>query len=852
MTLPPLRLQARLATTDARLIRLCAPPGYGKSALVSLVARRFDRRAVCDCGDVSGAAQFAARVLGALAAECGGSESVALARLRLHVAEADAAAWSRAMLEAWKARDERALFVLERAEAIAHDEESLALVGDLLAACPRERVVLISSREPLPAPFARYLAPHHILTLAPDELRFDDEEACAIFEGTEASREVVERIVRLADGRPVVLLLLGLFAQYEADLDRLLDRLEYIAGDALHEHLASEVLSGCTPGMSAALLALAAIPNAMLEDVSAATGIRHASAVVERLLRLPGFVSADAGTYRTHPVIVDALRARFAADAARYVLAAARAYEKSGDVLRAAELYLARGDRDDAARALDRLPQPQLQQPTARAIDALVSLSPATLCAQPNLWIAMLPHRRQKVEASRLYAEAQQLRAALTSDASPSLHRRLLVRLAMLASELGRFAEARKLLDDGGPARQFDEAPEEQRLALMTAAVVAARQGRFSDASESVDEADAVQGARHLRFEAERAQIAFERARYFGDWNGALKIGEEALYAAQASGVTSRIVEAARATAQAAWCSNDDARTTSANQLLESCGAPRYVEPWHAALQTTNVDEAKAIFEQAIDESDRGEDTLARVAVRVAAALTLSSQRRHLLEARVIAAPVESPPLHASLELLIDSPEPADYGIFKHLAERVARSPLKVRADVLFVDVLRGRLRRGGEVLHVSDRGFELLAALALLPAGTSKEGLAAAIWPALDGDAALNTLKMCVSRARAQTGERDAIRSTKSGYELGERVTVDVREFERLLRAVRGTTVLGEGTRRQVEAAARALGTRQRGHTSGWAWFAPYAAQLEALSFELAQTLARTAPRRFEGSLTS
>jgi len=851
MTLPRTRLLARLFASEPRLVRLCAPPGYGKSSLARLLARRFDRHSLCDCAGVSTLADFAGRAMSALAGESQmGDDPVALARLRLHAAEADGPTWSRALLDAWKARREPSLFILEHAEAIAANAEVLTLLSDLLAARPVERVLLISTREPLPLRFANYLAPHQVLTLTCADLRFDAEEARSIFEGTDLTPRTIERIVGLADGRPVVLLLLALFAQYDADVEGLIERLEDVASENLHEYLANEVLSGFTPDMMSTMLATAAIPKASLEDISAATGIRHATAIMDRLLRLPGFISSETGTYQTHPLLLDALRARHGADLTNHLLRAAREYERSGDFLRAAELYDAYGDRRAAAAALDRLPATALHLPNSRLIDAIAKIGMPEVCAHPNLWIATLPYRRHSVETARLYAEARRLLEAISPDAAASLHRRLRVRLAMLAQELEQLAEARALLELGGPEGAFDESPEEQRLFLMTSAIVAAKQGRFAEADEFVDESDAVQGARHVRFETERAQIALEKARFSGDWGGVLKMAEETLHAAQAGGVTSRIVDAAAAVAQAAWYCNDDTRAGAANQLLEDCGRPPHAPSWHAAFAATSVDEAKALFDEAVDALDALENAFQRIAVRVAAALLLPAQRRRLLEARVIAQRIESPPLQASLELLIDSPEPRDYGIFKNLAARVARSPLKVSAGVLYIDVVRGEVRRGGEVLHVSDRGFELLAALALLPAGTSKEELAAAIWPALDGEAALNTLKMCVSRARAQVGERDAILSTKGGYALSDRVAIDIRDFERTLRDVRGAQTLGATTRRHIEEAARALGARRRGHTAGWAWFGTHANHLDDLQHELMLVLARDSLRRDDVAL--
>jgi DNA-binding winged helix-turn-helix (wHTH) protein len=850
------RLLARLIASEPRLVQLYAPAGYGKASLARLFARRFDRHAVCNCDGISGSVEFAGRVMRALADESqGGGDAVAVTRLRLHASRADTATWSRALLEAWKSRQERALLIIENAEAIADDRAVVALLGDMLATRPSERIVLVSSRVPLPLRAAHYLAPHQIVTFSQHELRFDGEDLESVFDGTELAPEITERIVRLADGWPMVVSLLARFAHYEANVGRLIDRLEDVPFANLHEYLANEILSALTPDMMSTMLAAAAIPDASLEDISAATGISHVTPVLDGLLRLPGFLSLQEGSYHAHPLLRAALRSRHEANLAEYVLRAARENERIGDLLRAAELHEGNGDDGAAAAALDRLPAAALAAPSGGVIDALARIPMATLCAYPNLWIATLRYRRQHVDVSKLYEEAARLLQSVSADRAPSLFRRLRVRLAMFAHELEHLSEARALLeDDRTPA--VEETPEERRLALMTSAVIAAKQGRLSDADRFVEYADAVPGARHMRFDRERDQIAVEKVRLPGDWPELLKVAEEALHAAQRSGVTSDIIDAARSVASAAWYCNDDGRVTSANQILVDCGytgartfahcvqealsrrstdAPARMlnmARWHAALTTTDARQAHELFDLAIDGIDAVENDVLRIVMRVSAALLLPAQRRRLLEAHAIAQRVESPPIQASLELLIDSTEPSDYGIFKHMASRVARSPLKVRRDVLFIDVVRGEVRRGNDQLHVSDRGLELLLALALLEA-TSKEALAEAIWPGLDSDAALNALKMCISRTRAQVGDRDAIVSTKRGYQLNECVATDIRDLDRLVRKVHSGEHLSQTTRREVEDAVRTLSTHRRKHGAGWAWFTPHEAHLDALRHE-------------------
>ena len=97
----------------------------------------------------------------------------------------------------------------------------------------------------------------------------------------------------------------------------------------------------------------------------------------------------------------------------------------------------------------------------------------------------------------------------------------------------------------------------------------------------------------------------------------------------------------------------------------------------------------------------------------------------------------------------------------------------------------------------------------------------------------------MCVSRTRAQVGDKEAILSTKRGYTLSDRVAIDVRELERLLRSARSADGFGETTRRRLEEAVSEL-EAPPAYTADWTWFAPYAARLIALHKEMQVLLAR------------
>lgn len=854
------RLLARLFAAEPRLVRFVAGAGYGKSSLARIFARRFGRHSFCDCQDVTDVTEFANRALAALEAEHGDSDAITQLRLRLHVTNADSAAWSRALLDVWKSRGDQALFVLEHAEWVANSANVLAVVGDLLAARPPDRVVLVSSRVALPLRFAHYVAPHQTLTFSRNELRFENAEAEAVFEGSGLAPEVVQRIVRLADGWPVVLLLLARFAQYESAMDLLLERLGDLSDEDRFARLGNELLAAFTPEMTSAMLAAAAIPNATLDDIAAAIGIRDVMPIVDRLLYLPGFISAESGTYQVHPLLRGTLRAQSETEHSDFVQRAATAYERDGDFIRAAELHLLCGDVAAAAACLDRLPIEALQQPSARIVDVLTHVDLARIAACPNLWIATLPHRQREISTLQLYEEAAKL---LTLPGAPAaIERRLHVRLAMLEQELGRFSEARGAIEASNVTRSNADPPEERRLALVALALVAAKQGKFAESNRLIEEAESVAGMRHSRLERERTLIAFERARYFGDWNDLQRMCEEELYAAQRGGDRARIIESARELRRAAWYRNDDAAFEAANELLADygdpdaqafpqyvaaagartlTGAPRalfHVAKVVAAMRTNDPLLAQQLLDEAIDGVDEREHAFPRIAYRVLAALLLPSERRRLAEAREIAQSIESPPLEASLELLLDNGAAAEYGIFKSFADRVATSPLKVHRDPVAIVLASGHVFRGGEQIHVSDRGFELLAALSLQSDGTSKEDLARTIWPELAPEASLNALKMCVSRTRTQLADREAIVNTKTGYALSDRIDVDVREYDRLLRTVRSAGALSGPLRREVEEAIHALSAGGRGYAAHWAWFSPYEAHLEELQRRFVEVL--------------
>ena len=93
MILARRRLLARIGAAEPSLLRLCAPPGFGKTEFAAVWARRFDRHRSATAPGL-GMVDFAGRIMSALAEESPRGGALSREPLFLHVTEADDAAWT--------------------------------------------------------------------------------------------------------------------------------------------------------------------------------------------------------------------------------------------------------------------------------------------------------------------------------------------------------------------------------------------------------------------------------------------------------------------------------------------------------------------------------------------------------------------------------------------------------------------------------------------------------------------------------------------------------------------------------------------------------------------------------------
>jgi DNA-binding SARP family transcriptional activator len=204
--------------------------------------------------------------------------------------------------------------------------------------------------------------------------------------------------------------------------------------------------------------------------------------------------------------------------------------------------------------------------------------------------------------------------------------------------------------------------------------------------------------------------------------------------------------------------------------------------------------------------------------------------------------------------------------LLDRLRNRAVEAPAAVAVDTpaavaavtgsFGIDVATGEVLRAGVPVRVSDGTLQLLVFFAVTGRPVGRDTIVDRMWPDLDGDSAVNALKMCVHRARVQLESSEAITSRKGSYALGDNVTTTYQHILDLAGAAQSRTLTDE-TRKELPGVYERL---SRGLMAGWAawtWFVPYTRvltdamrsiakhlvleQIERGEFQLAQQNART-----------
>jgi DNA-binding SARP family transcriptional activator len=865
-------LLERLARVDPRLIAIVAPAGFGKSTLVRQYLAQRGGGVVCDCAGVRDDLDLARRVIPALAGENPDRESD-LTQRELMLGDGGTSVADRVSLalDVWREPADGCI-VFESAERLADAPAAAEFFARMLEARPTGRTVVICTREPLRVHLTRYAVPHEIVTLRAADLAFEASDVREIFEPFIIDERAIERIFRVSAGWPVAVFLLKRFAS-EGRIEQLLERLNDVAFDELHDYLADQVLAGVDRRMLGALFACAAIPQASADDLRAAL---DDPAIVDELSEFAkdaAFVERGVdGTFELHPLLASFMLERAAERRDALLVRVAQEHERRGDYQRAAELHLVRGDQQAAARALGAHEVVREPAPSMRYARVLSSLDPAIVARYPRLWGVTALMRMFCVDSSALLDEAETVWRTLAPDASPMERYYVFVFRILLMSYVGRFDEALSEIVEFGAQITFSEPPKTilDGHVLYLRGLLRARRGNFDLGESDLNAALPLIDQMHVVASGTYLALGADIARVRGEWSLERQFLARAHERALSSALPNFMVFDVAESLIAAWFAGDRVAFSSVASELEHAvtrggvagfaylaGAARgrSLAPTPADLPKFVVFGHLIALSRSRDDDERAE--LARSALEIArrlhmpfvealAAIALAlcdpaAFDASAASAKEAAARCDAPAFVHAVTAFANQYE--NVGMLSNFVAQITRD--RSEAAPVALEVLAGRVRIDGNLMRLSGREFELLAAIAQRREPTPRARLAATLWPDLDEFSARNALSVCLHRLRAHLSREDAVERAAEGYRLHVDAFVDLWEIERAAVTLRSRDRLRETERALLGRAWDRLREERAGTLERWEWFESIAKRMDELRTAIAHRLAADALER-------
>ncbi len=865
------RFTQRLLVGSPRLLLAIAPAGYAKSAVVRSYAEMLPSYALCDCAEISGGIDLAQRVVAALARGDPARER-ALAEQRM-ADTANSATWNAFALDIWSKQNPHRLFIFENAEALADSVERVEFVGRLLARLPRNAQVAICARRPLPLSLSRYAAPHEIVTLRENTLKFNDSDIRAAFPDgvTEATLATIARLTR---GWPIAVLLLARLAR-EGSLGSALEHLTEVDFGGLYDYLAEQVLDALRPEQFARLLAVAAIPAATAAEVALALDDPLAVDALARVAQTSAFIYAvKPNVYEAHPLIRAMLLQRHPARCREIVLRAAELSARE-QPLRAAELFLHVGDEERSAAILERGHELFVSDLPALFGEIVNGLSESAIFGHLGLWAASAIVRSGGISPQQWLREALAARDRLRPDTPAAARIGVLTSFGNVLTNLGRHDEALAAFD--AFAETGVELSQQYRaVQLLFRAAVAARRGHFGMALELWRTAEpafaqiALTRAIGLEEVVARAALftdsrrseraALERSVAIAHESGAATVRalalQEAIFAAWFSGEDALAERYARELGDAVAPNTERgtevlraAMRGDTEPLLHADGIERPRFRYYAALIAStkaHPPERPTLLRIALDAAETAADATCTAIANVANAECFPKRRLYYTRrALAICANADATRLRTAVEAYADGAE--DLGMLATLVKRYRSSRVerKIATHVpIAISIFSGTVRVNERVVPLSGRERELLFYLALHRRACSHVELAEALWPYRP--ASESALRVYAARVRARLDDAAAIESTEPGsYRISRDAHVDVHEAERVLELARSDHALSPYVRAQLETHAQAFAEGQPPVLTSWEWFAPFTSRIEDLRRQTMLLLGKDALRR-------
>ncbi len=861
-------LLQRLQAAMPRVLAAIAPAGYGKSTLVRQYAGQVGPAAVCDCMGVRTASDVAQRLAAALA-DGDAARTAALAHKRLLPSDG-AADWIAFALDSWSASSANELCILENAEQLSDSLEIIESLSRLLARTPQLRRLALCSREPLQLALSRFFAPHEIVTLRSEDLRFSEGEIAQAFSGIELSRASIDTVAQITRGWPIAVFLMARLAREQA-LPLLFDQVGGVAFADLYDYLSEQVLEVMPRERFTALLAVAAIPNARADEIALALGAQWERDDVAAFARSSPFLYAVApDTFEAHPLVKTMLVDRHAERARQIVLRVASALGPS-QFLRAAQLYIEAGDQETAARVLEGGYEFLLFDVPPAFAEIVAQLDSAVLLRHPAVWHAATIVRVMAIPHDQWLREALIVKERLDGATPIVVKISVLSDLGNVLTNIGRHAEARAIFEQ--MERESPGVPQVGRVVSGFYALIDARLGKFSRALDawhatvpSFSPSPITLALGIVQIEAlvfrYRGERATERARLdagvalAGESRASLAIAlalEEAAFAAWFAGEDKLYGQYARRLEESvtpATSGGTEVFRAAAHGNFEPLRQSKGIEHpkirFYTALIACSVSLAHERIEfarRALQAATEAGEPMSAAVACIACAQSDAAQRDDFIErARNYAAQVDSAQLHEAIEAYATSQE--HYGILAPLLRRLephAGKPQTALEPRWHISLLRCAVQRNGVPVALSRRELELLAYLSVRKRACRRDEIAEALWPqgSRSGHAAV---RVYVNRVRTRLRDSSMIVGMQGCYHLGADVVVDIDLIERDIARARGQSPMRPETRAHLLSALTELTEPRSSVSEPWEWFAPVNVRIDDLMRETATMLARDA----------
>ena len=864
-------LLERVDRVQPKIVALIAPAGFGKTTFARQLIAGRTGTAVCDAAGIVDDLDLARRVVPALALESP-QRTQALTQRELMLGDGGTSVAERVnlALESWKEPAADTIFVFENAEHIARNTAARDFFARLLTQRPRGRTIVICSRESLRVHLTRFAPPHEILTLRAEDLAFDRNELSRLFASYEAQPAFISRIMQLSQGWPIAVFLLKRFAN-EGRIEQLLESLDDIAFEELHDYLADQVLASLAPGLVDALFACACIPHATLADLQAALPDSESVRALAEFAKESPFLSrSNDGAFILHPLLASLLAERHEEQRSEVLLRAAEVHTAAQHYQRAAELHLARGDQAAAAHALGQHEVIRDHAPSMEYARVLASLDRTLVQKYPRLWAMTALLRMYCIDTEELLDEAESLWRTLAPDVSKIERYYILVFRVIFMSYIGLLDEAEELLHQFARDHEIGDEPKNyfEGYLFYLLGVMRARNGRVELAEKNLTMALPLVGGMDIMASGTLMALGADIARVRGEFPVARQFVDRALEAARRSGLINFVGLDLAEAALGAWMTNDDASLQRYASELEDavhrngvrgfayfCSAARgnNTEPGDADLLKWVACGRMIAAANAPDSNH---------AVRYAkAAATAAQQYRspfieclafitlavfddvhfdeHMEKAIARANRCESAPLQLAVRAIAE--RRSEYGMLNGLMARLQRERIE-HVPMLEVQLTAATVLSAGREISLSDRELALLIALSLRRETVPRARLADLLWPELDEYAARNALSVCLHRLRHHLGNDQCIVRAKDGYGLNDDVRVDLWEIDRTVTALRSRPALGDTERRRLTMVYEKLRGRRPDRMSHWEWFEATERHICELRLEVAHRLASDA----------